>query len=50
MMVVRSVLQNPPEEPGAHPVALYTPLRSIDKATMHSGSCWSLDTLQAYGP
>lgn len=50
MMTVRSLLQNPPAEPGAHPVALYTPLRTIDKTTMHPGSCWSLDTLKAVGP
>ena len=50
MMTVRSLLQNPPAEPGAHPVALYTPLRNIDKASMHPGSCWSLDTLRAVGP
>lgn len=49
-MAVRGILQNPPAEPGAHPVALYTPLKTIDKATMQPGACWSLDTLQAVGP
>ena len=50
MMTVRAILQNPPAEPGANPVALYTPLRTITKDTMHPGSCWSLDTLKAVGP
>ena len=50
MMTVRGILQNPPAETGAAPVALYTPLKAIDSATMHAGSCWSLDALQSYGP
>jgi ABC-type sugar transport system substrate-binding protein len=50
MMSVRSLLQNPPEKPGEHPVALYTPLRTILGETMTASSCWSLDALRNTGP
>lgn len=50
MMAVRSILQHPPAEPGAHPVAIYTPLKTIDKTSLHPGACWSLDDLNKFGP
>jgi len=48
-MAVRTLLQNPPAKPGANPVALYTPLKTLDKASLEPGACWNLDTLQAQG-
>ena len=50
MMAVRAVLQNPPEEAAAHPVAVYTPLKTITKESLYPGACWSLDDLNTYGP
>jgi len=50
MMVVRSLLQNPPAKAGANPVGLYTPLKTLHKDTLHPGSCWNPETLQAEGP
>lgn len=50
MMAVRAVLQNAPEDAAAHPVAIYTPLKTITKDSMYPGACWSLDNLNAYGP
>jgi len=49
-MVVRSLLQNPPAKPGANPVALYTPLKLLEKSTLRPGACWNLETLNAEGP
>jgi ribose transport system substrate-binding protein len=50
MMTVRSLLQNKPAEVGAHPVALYTPLKTITKDSLYQGACWSLDDVKKYGP
>jgi ribose transport system substrate-binding protein len=50
MMAVRALLQNPPAEPGANPVAIYTPLQTITKASLYPGACWSLNNLNTYGP
>lgn len=50
MMAVRALLQAPPAEAGAKPIAIYTPLKTITKESMHPGACWSLDDLNKYGP
>jgi len=50
MMVVRALLQNPPAKPGSNPIALYTPLKVLDKENLRPGSCWNLELLKAEGP
>lgn len=50
MMAVRALLQNKPAEPGAHPYALYTPLKTITKDSNYPGACWNLDDVKKYGP
>jgi len=50
MMAVRFLLQNPPAKPGANPVALYSPLKTLEKDTLRPGACWNLETLNAEGP
>jgi len=49
-MAVRWLLQHPPAKPGAQAVALYTPLKTINKSSLRPGACWNLDTLRAEGP
>jgi len=49
-MAVRALLQNPPAKPGENPIALYSPLKSIDKTNLRPGSCWNLETLRSEGP
>ena len=50
MMTVRGLLEVKPEHPGAHTVALYTPLKTITKDTLYTGACWGLQDVQKYGP
>ena len=48
-MTVRMLLQDKPEKPGAHPFALYTPLKTITKANLGPGSCWTIEEIKANG-
>jgi ribose transport system substrate-binding protein len=44
-MTVRMLLQNKPEAPGKHPIALYSPLKLITKETLTPHSCWTLEDI-----
>jgi ribose transport system substrate-binding protein len=49
-LAVRMLLQNKPEKPGAHPIGLYSNLRTITKDNLTPTSCWtSVDEIKANG-
>jgi ribose transport system substrate-binding protein len=48
-MTVRMLLQNKPEKGGAHPFALYTPLKTITKDNLSPSSCWTIEDIKANG-
>jgi ABC-type sugar transport system substrate-binding protein len=47
--VVNMLLQNKPEKPGAHPIALYSPSKEITKENLAPQSCWSIDDIKTNG-
>lgn len=46
---VETLLQDKSEKPGAHPIALYSPLKILTKQTMTPASCWTIEDIKANG-
>lgn len=47
--IVRMLLQNKPEKPGAHPFAIYSKSKEITKANLTPDACWTIEDLKANG-
>jgi ribose transport system substrate-binding protein len=46
---IKILLQNKPRPAGAHPFALYTPLRRMTKETVGPSSCWTIEGIKEKG-
>ena len=48
-VVVLSLLQNKPKPPASHPIAIYAPIKVVNKDNAAT-ACWNLDAIKRDGP